>query len=355
MTTHVLRARRGRDYFVRLGVTAGTVAFAIAMGCAGGSSPNANVDSGMTNNPDNATDAGIDSSTVLPPGAFPSGLSGNVQCNPIQNGTNSLTVNGLPRQYDVQFPHDTSNMAVLFAWHGWMQNPTTFSNAIVYDVPSAQWIPFDPNGFNMPLMVITPYDQHLIPPFGLDWDIVSGKMDFPYFEGILKCIDQQFTIDHTRVYSFGFSAGAVFSNLLTAAYPHLFAATISESGTWFNDQPEWSDVDIPIIQWKWPAFSPQDKGNVLLTHGGSGDYATVISLEDANQKAMPFLNANDRTVMECAHTFGHTLDPDLTMHMYYEYMWAHQLGGAPLSGMISDWPTPTAPVGATQCRFHPAP
>jgi predicted esterase len=279
----------------------------------------------------------------------------NAVCHPIVNGMSSVTVNGTTRTFSVQLPADTSHMALLFLWHGWMQNPTDFANTIVYDVPSGNWVPFDPNAFPMPLMIVTPVDTKLIPPWGLDWDIVSGAKDFPYFEAMLDCIHQQFNIDDTRVYSFGFSAGAVFTDLLSAKYPHLFAATISESGAWFNDSAEWSDVLVPIIQWQWPAFAVADHGNVLLTHGGPNDFATVISLEDANSKALPFLHTNGRTVMECAHTFGHTLDPDLTQGMYYEYMWDHKLGGPPLSAMIPDFPTPAKPVGATSCTLHPYP
>jgi predicted esterase len=279
----------------------------------------------------------------------------NVVCNPIAAGKSSVTVNGTTRAFEVQMPANTSQIALLFLWHGWMQAPTDFANTVVYNVQSGQWVPFDPNAFPMPLMIVTPYDTKMIPPFGLDWDIVSGATDFPFFEGMLKCIDEQFSLDKTRIYSFGFSAGAVFTDLLSAQYPHLFAATISESGAWFNDSTQWSDVSVPIIQWKWPAFDPADHGNVLLTHGGSGDYATVISLESTNQKALPFLHDNGRTVMECAHTFGHTLDPDLTQSMYYDYMWDHQLGGPPLSGMVPGFPTQANPVGATACTFHPYP
>jgi predicted esterase len=283
------------------------------------------------------------------------GSPANVMCNPIAAGASTLIVNGITRTFSVQLPANTSKMALLFLWHGWMQVPTDFANTIVYDVPSAKWVPFDPNAFPMPLMIVTPYDTKLLPPAGLDWDIVSGAQDFPFFEAMLQCIQQQFNVDDTRIYSFGFSAGAVFTDLLSAKYPHRFAATISESGAWFNDMAEWSDVSIPIIQWKWPAFDPADRGNVLLTHGGPNDYATVISLEDANKKALPFLYNNGRTVMECAHTFGHTLDPDLTQGMYYEYMWAHHLGGPPLSATIPDFPSQAVPVGATVCTFHPYP
>jgi predicted esterase len=302
-----------------------------------------------------STTGGSTGSMVSSSSSGAGGGAANIVCNPIAAGISTVGVNGTNRKFSVQMPADTSHMALLFLWHGWMQDPSTFANTIVYDVPGGQWVPFDPNAFPMPLMIVTPYDTKLIPPIGLDWDIVSGKLDFPFFEGMLQCIHQQFNIDDSRIYSFGFSAGAVFTDLLSAKYPHLFAATVSESGAWFNDMAEWSDVSIPIIQWKWPPFAPSDRGNVLLTHGGPNDYATVISLEDANQKALPFLHNNQRSVMECAHTFGHTLDPDLTQGMYYEYMWAHQLGAPPLSATLGDFPSQAHPVGATSCTFHPSP
>jgi predicted esterase len=274
-------------------------------------------------------------------------------CNPIVAGQSTVMVNGVARTFSVQMPADTSHMALLFLWHGWNQNPTDFANKIVYDTRAGTWVPFDPNAFPMPLMIVTPLDTKLLPPAGLDWDIASGAKDIPFFDTMLGCIQQQFNIDKSRMYSFGFSAGAVFSNLLTAKHPHLFAATISESGTWFSDQAEWSDVSVPIMTWTWPALDPADQGNVLLSHGGSSDFATVISLESANQKAMPYLHNNGRTVTECAHTFGHTLVPDLTQSMYYQYLWAHQLGGPPITGLPPSFPTPARPVGKTACTFHP--
>jgi predicted esterase len=278
-----------------------------------------------------------------------------VVCGPIVNGLSTVTVDGTLRAFTVQMPADTSHMAVLFLWHGYLQIPDQFASTIVYDVPLGQWVRFDPNAFPMPLMIVTPWDLKIIPPWGLDWEIVSGSVDVRFFDAMMECMRRQFSIDESRIYSFGFSAGAVFSNLLSAIYPNRFAATISESGAWFNDQAQWADVLIPIVQWQWPAFDAADGGNVLLTHGGPNDFATVISLESAAQKAVPFLFNHGRAVTECAHTFGHTLDPDLTQSMYYEWMWAHQLGGSPLGGLPPGFPTLDRPVGATRCVFHPAP
>jgi predicted esterase len=301
------------------------------------------------------------------------GVPVSASCSPITSGwstPSSISVNGKTRKFFVQLPNDTSNMALLFLWHGWNQDTATFAQQIVYDVPSAKWVPFDPNAFRMPLMIVTPVDTGLFAvgfngSVGLDWDIqpMNPPIDVQFFEGMLQCIQQQFTIDKSHIYSFGFSAGAVMSNLLSAVYPHLFAATISESGAWLNDQAEWVDMTLgaAFYHWDWPAFGPADKGNVLMTHGGNpngpiqGDVATIILIQAANQAAVPFLYNNDRTVTECTHGFGHAPDADLTQSMYYEYMWDHHLGGPPLTGLPPDFPTTANPLGSTYCVFHSAP
>jgi predicted esterase len=279
-----------------------------------------------------------------------------VVCTPIIEGLSTVVVNGTPRLFNVQFPADRSRMALLFLWHGFLEIPTTFAGEVVYDPPAGRWRAFNPNAFPMPLMIVTPFDTKILPPAGLDWDIVSGEADLPYFDAMMQCIREQFSIDEARIYSFGFSAGAVFSNLLAALRPQQFAATISESGAWFNDQAQWADVLVPIIQWRWPAFNPADGGNILLTHGGPNDFSVVISLESANEKAMPFLYNSGRTVTECEHGFGHTRAPDLTEAMYYEWMWAHWRGGPPIGGLPPSFPVwPDRIIGSTFCTFHPAP
>jgi predicted esterase len=213
-----------------------------------------------------------------------------------------------------------------------MQAPLDFKNAVG----------FDPNGASMPIVIVTPTDTGLflqqIPSGGLDWDIEGSdsNVDFPYFQGMLSCLEGQFSIDKTRIYSFGFSAGAVFTNLLASQWPHLFAATVSESGAWFSDPAERAVTDGVglFYPWTWPALAPADKGSVLVTHGGPSDYATIISIEAANQFAVPFLLAAKRTVVDCAHTAGHAVDPLVDNGMIYEYLLAHQLGQpSPFQGM----------------------
>jgi predicted esterase len=252
----------------------------------------------------------------------------------------SVSVNGgAARSYYVDLPTDTSGpMALVFSWHGYAQEPLAFRNLVA----------LDPNGASMPVVVVTPTDTGLFLPEGLDWYIrgSSGNVDFPYFQGMLSCLESQYDIDKTRVYSFGFSAGAVFTDLLADEWPHLFAATVSESGCWFSDPKEVAAIVGGLgsdVKWDWPALNPADRGDVLMTHGGPTDFATIISIEDADEAALPYLLQNDRTVVDCEHDAGHAIDPDVSNPMIFEYLLAHQLGKpSPFAGgtpLFSDFPS----------------
>jgi poly(3-hydroxybutyrate) depolymerase len=234
----------------------------------------------------------------------------------------AVSVNGGPaRTYYVDLPTNTSGpMALLFSWHGYNQAPLDFKNMVG----------FDPNGASMPVVVVTPTDTGLFLPDGLDWYIrgSDGNVDFPYFQGMLSCLEGELDVDTTRVYSFGFSAGAVFTNLLDSQWPHLFAAIVTESGAWFSDPAEVAAIVVggSAVQWDWPPLDPADRGDVLMTHGGANDFATIISIEAAAQAGLPFLLKNDRTVVDCAHTAGHAIDPLVSNQAIYEYLLAHRLG-----------------------------
>jgi predicted esterase len=329
---------RGRGGCFAAGVIANALALAVTMGCSGSASDptrSPSATSGFSNGGTNS-DSGGPSTVVNESGALRGAGSSDdgsdaavdaapllVTCTPVASGVGAVSVNGgSARQYYVDLPTDTSGpIALMFSWHGYNQAPLDFKNMVG----------FDPNGASMPIVIVTPTDTGLFLPDGLDWFIEgsSGNVDFPYFQGMLSCLESEFNIDTTRVYSFGFSAGAVFTNLLDSQWPHLFAAIVSESGAWFSDPAEVAAIVSGLgsaVPWDWPTLNPADRGDVLMTHGGPTDFATIISIEAAAQAALPFLLKNDRTVVDCAHTAGHAIDPLVSNQAIYEYLLAHQLG-----------------------------
>jgi poly(3-hydroxybutyrate) depolymerase len=243
----------------------------------------------------------------------------------VSPGENTLTVDGLERIFYADFPADTTQpMGVLFSWHGFGDTMQNHRAASALD-PDA-----DPA---LPVVVITPDDSGMQPPVGLDWDIAKGtaadmNRDIAFFEAMLGCLEEQYEIDPTRIYSYGFSAGSVMTSLIHSRHPKLLSAIVAVSGAWFNDEVQQDLVNIFQIDWNWPALDPSDGGAVLLTHGGPNDVTVlnILSLEDAAQAAFPFLAANGRIVVDCAHDQGHTPHPDVTPALVSSFISAHRAG-----------------------------
>lgn len=230
-------------------------------------------------------------------------------------GANTLTVAGATRTFLADFPANRSGaLGVVFSWHGFGQTAAGFRTDAAL-APDA-----NPD---VPVVIVTPNDTGLLPPAGLGWDIVDAaeNRDLALFEAVLGCLSEQYTIDPRAIYSFGFSAGSVMTNLVHARYPRLVRRIVTESGAWFDDPAERALVNFPM-PWMWPELAATDAGTVLLTHGGPNDVAAlnVIDLEAAAQAAVPFLVAHGRTVIDCAHESGHALDPYLSPEQIVQFL-----------------------------------
>jgi predicted esterase len=253
-------------------------------------------------------------------------------------GWNSVVVGDAERTFIADLPASLDRpMGVLFSWHGYGDSAENFRSVLDFD-PDA-----DPA---RPMVVITPEDSGLPPPIGLDWDLARGteadeNVDLDLFEAVLGCLDAQFEVDPARIYSFGFSAGAVMTNLLHSRYPRLVSTIITASGAWFNDQAEADLVKLFAIDWNWPALDPADGGTVLLTHGGPTDVTVlnILDLEASAQAALPFLAAGGRLVVDCAHTQGHTLHPEVPPELMSAFVSAHRAGeSSPYANGLDGFP-----------------
>lgn len=257
----------------------------------------------------------------------------------IVDGENELQVGDRTRTLLADLPADTSGpVGVVFSWHGFGDSAPSFRAASALD-PDA-----DPS---LPLIVITPEDSGMLPPAGLDWDIARGtedddNRDLAFFEAMLGCLDEQYAIDPSRIYTHGFSAGSVMSSLLHSRYPGLLSAIVNVSGVWFNDEAQQDLVNLISIDWNWPALDPADGGAVLLTHGGPDDVTVgnLMNLEDAAQAAFPFLAAANRVVIDCAHEQGHTPHPEVTPQIISRFLSMHRAGEASplLDEELEGWP-----------------
>lgn len=261
----------------------------------------------------------------------------------IAEGMNSVMVGTQPREFHVQFPADMSgSIGIVFSWHGY--------NDAGSDGDGSGWRNADQVDANTdpanPVVVVTPVDIDFDIPVGLDWQLneptAATNADLAFFEAMVGCLNEQYEIDPTRVYSYGFSAGSVMSSLIHSAYPDLVSAIVAVSGMWFNDPAQVAMIQLVMVAGSWPELDPKDNGAVLLTHGGPNDMTVfgVANLENMAQAAFPFLAAAHRLVIDCPHTLGHALNPEIKTDHVMRFFADHR-GNEPspyFDGDISGYP-----------------
>lgn len=247
----------------------------------------------------------------------------------------SFQVNGRGRNLYVDFPREASTggtFGVLFMWHGLGDSAANFRAAI----------PVDPDGYpGFPIAVVTPDSLGLTPfstPPGVPWTNLESapgddNIDVALFAAILGCLDAQYDIDTRRIYALGFSGGAIMTDLLHARFPDIIHTAVALSGAYFNN-PETVDgvntagMDVNV---GWADFPVASTGTILVSHGGGNDTfglgpIEVIDFEASAQSDMEFLIDNSRTVIDCAHTGGHSPHPRIPLDAYINFFMDHPAG-----------------------------
>ncbi len=242
------------------------------------------------------------------------------------------SVAGKKRSFYAKFPTNpgTKPLAIVFVYHGLGDNIDNFRKFFGPD-PDA-----DPK---FPFVLIYPQSLKLLPTGtdkGIEWDIIQStpgdnNIDARLFEEILGCLGNTVTVDTNNLFVLGFSAGAIFSNLLHSRYPDLLPTVFSMSGAWFNDAETKKAVNtLGMATLNWEALTPTT-GTVFMTHGGATDMykeigITIVDFEKSAQFAKPFLTGNGRTVIDCPHTRGHTNHPNINNAMMMSFFKDHGCG-----------------------------
>ena len=255
---------------------------------------------------------------------------------------------GQARQFYAYLPNVDANtpISVIYVSHGVGDTAANFKN-FVGAQPDA-----DPD---FPYAMIVPQGLQLQPiamgggVAGIEWDIfesISGddNLEAALFESVLGCIAEQYTVDASRVYTWGFSGGAILSAMLTSRYPEMIGASYIMSGAWFNDRDTVDNIDTGFltIPFAWDALNPEHEGTVLMTHGGEndnygdpqfamggvGNNGRIMSFEDSAYWAHTHLQNNNRNVIDCAHQNGHTNHPGISNAAVYDFFKNHRAGKA---------------------------
>ena len=105
-------------------------------------------------------------------------------------------------------------------------------------------------------------------------------------------------------------------------------------------------LNLPIT-FDWEPLDPAVGGTHVMTHGGANDSfglgnIKVINFENSAQAAIPFLQAANRTIIDCPHTRGHQPAPGVGPKQIVSFFKAHKLGEkSPWAGgkVPAGWPS----------------
>ncbi len=196
---------------------------------------------------------------------------------------------------------------VIFSWHGVGDTMENFKNFL------------DPYVDNkiMSFIAITPendpeYAMTGQVPDGIDWDILNitdGSVDAVFFDEIKACLKKNYEIDENRVYSTGFSAGAINTNALGVLRSEDLASVLTYSGGYLGNNKDQLGTASAIVSW--PSLYTENRYVEMRVHGGEEDSfdlsVTKIHFDQIAENDQYMLNNKGHEAIICAHNKGHVM------------------------------------------------
>lgn len=252
-------------------------------------------------------------------------------CPTFASGSNDITSSGDARDFRLFLPANPAGAPVLFLWHGLGDNADNFASGMGASQIAQQY----------GAIVIVP---SMAPGGGLlgpIWSFPSQlggappEQDLTLFDDILGCVDAQYDIDNRRVYSAGFSAGAIWTTYLTIYRAGLLASTAIFSGG-VNAQLTFpyasSDYPLPVI----------------MSHGGTSDtFNGILQFMPMMTTLADSLAADGHYGVLCTHSQGHTITNEIVISAY-DFLFRNEwgTGTSPLAteGIPASYPNTCAVV-----------
>ena len=248
-------------------------------------------------------------------------------CPQFVAGPNVMEADGRNRNVQVYLPGQPEGAPVVFIWHGNGDKGESIANFFMAQAVTQEYgaIVVAPNSCCM--------DNHTdCCDYSTTWNVGTyskTEADLPLFDKTLACLEEQFDIDNRKVYTTGFSAGALWSTyLLVNRSDYFAAASIFSGGTGV------------VVTYQTPNY----KMPVLLAWGGENDtYMGVVSFDEMTKNFSAALREDGHFVVECNHGpyaqagQGHTI-PFTGPTWGHKFMFAHEW---------SDGTSPFAETGLT--------
>lgn len=230
-------------------------------------------------------------------------------CPMLVPGENSFTSGGITRTFQMVLP--TTPVAgevypVIFMWH-WLKSTSDdmINTAMVQAaVDDQRFIAVVPD--NIPTDVaLTTYDVNW--PFDITQTDDRMNQEFSFFDDMLSCVEQQFTVNQQCVSSVGVSAGALFNDQLIQSRSTTLSSFVSLSG----------GVGATIIK-PWAGVTRKLPGLVLWGGKGPPTMATKdilgcfgigMDFDVASTDLEDGMTADNQFLIECVHDCGHAVPP----------------------------------------------
>lgn len=262
------------------------------------------------------TGATSEEDAVVDPGGPPA-LEGYSEgaCPTLTAGAQTFASGGMERDIVVTIPANPEGAGLVFMWHGFGDTAANFSAALGGPSLSA----------NQNLVTITPAavvdaleTEKLAPfkqfasavgPIPPTWSIIEGpELDLRLFDDLMACADEQFGLDRKRVYTVGFSQGALWSTVLVLERSEYLAAAVLWSGGL-----GWSGGLIELVRFAYAA--PARKIPVLASSGGATDIwpnaqLKLVDFAAGTIELVDALRADGHAAVFCDHNLGHTVPFD---------------------------------------------
>ncbi|MGK0360838.1 MAG: poly(3-hydroxybutyrate) depolymerase [Bradymonadia bacterium] len=203
-------------------------------------------------------------------------------CPDFMNGPNSFAAGAKMRDFNLFLPPEPEGAPVLLIWHPLGSNAGQIGR--FYDAANI--------AANQGWIVVVPESLRT----QTEWGYFGGATDdLALFDDLLACLDVQFGFDTQRLYTTGFSAGALWSSyLIMHRAQHLNAALVYSGGV------------TNFAPFRVPDFAMP----VLMTWGGPNDqFGGVINFQESTYLFRDRLRENGHPVVTCEHAGGHVPPP----------------------------------------------
>lgn len=255
-------------------------------------------DAGADIQVDAAADAAPDTTTSATPALSP---YSDGECPRILRGDNTLSSGGVDRQLEVYLPDNPVGSPIVFYWYG----------AGGSSQSSYSWLQPFATAYDVTIVV-----PRAAPNMLFEWPIISTNdpgSELVFFDDIVACVSQEMQSDLSRIYTTGFSAGALWSTTLVMQRSDVLAAAVLYSGGTGDYVHDYQTPAVPIP--------------ILGLHGGANDIFGngIINFKDRMTDLFDNLEADDHFLLACDHGGGHTI-PAGGLDWGIEFMLAHQYG-----------------------------